>query len=198
MTILDDARAGMDLSIRPQDDLFGHVNGHWLETEEIPPDRSAWGAGSKLAVQAEEDVRALVEECASASDGVSTGSTAEHGSPTQQIGDLWRSFMDEERIEELGADPVQPDLAALQAIGSLADLVTFVGGLERRGMSGFFRAYINTDDRNSDRYVVNLLQGGIGLPDESYYREEKFAEIREAYVAYLTRIFELTGNPEPA
>src|SRR3954462_14450070 len=99
MTILDDARAGMDLSIRPQDDLFGHVNGHWLETEDIPPDPPAWGAGSKLAGQAEADVRALIEECSTASE-VSTGSTAGFGAPTQQIGDLWKSFMDEERIEE--------------------------------------------------------------------------------------------------
>jgi endothelin-converting enzyme/putative endopeptidase len=193
MTILDDARAGMDQSIRPQDDLFGHVNGRWLETEDIPPDRSAWGAGSKLAVQAEEDVRALIEECAA-----TESDAPDHRSPAKQIGDLWKSFMDEERIEALGADPIQPDIAALRAIESLPDLVTFVGGLERRGMSGFFGAYVNTDDRNSDRYVVNLLQGGIGLPDESYYREEKFAEIRAAYVAYLTRMFELSGHPAAA
>src|SRR3954469_17087707 len=111
MTILDDARAGMDQSIRPQDDLFGHVNGRWLETEEIPPDRSAWGAGSKLAVQAEEQVRTLVEECAAVE-------SPDRGTPAQQIGDLWTSFMDEDRIEALGAEPILADLAALSAIES--------------------------------------------------------------------------------
>src|SRR3954447_9806892 len=130
-TIPDDARAGMDQSIRPQDDLFGHVNGRWLETEEIPPDRSAWGAGSKLAVQAEEQVRALIEESAAAD-------VRDHGTPAQQIGDLWTAFMDEDRIEALGAEPIQADLAALRAIEELPELVAFVGSLERRGMSGFF------------------------------------------------------------
>ena len=59
-------------------------------------------------------------------------------------------------------------------------------------------AYVNTDDRDSDRYLVNLKQGGLGLPDESYYREEKFAEIRAAYVAHIARMFALAGWPDPA
>ena len=63
-------------------------------------------------------------------------------------------------------------------------------------MGSLFGSYIDTDDRNSDRYVVNLLQGGLGLPDESYYREEKFAEIRTAYVAYLEKMFALAEIPD--
>src|SRR6476620_1186842 len=80
MTILDDARPGMDLSVRPQDDLFAHVNGRWLETEEIPADKSRWGAFSLLAERSEQQVRDIAEECA--------GGDAPKGSPTQQIGDL--------------------------------------------------------------------------------------------------------------
>ena len=89
MTTLDDARPGMDESVRPQDDLFGHVNGRWLAETEIPADRSSWGAFAFIAEEAEQQVRAIIEQAATESGG------AEKGSPTQQIGDLWKSFMDE-------------------------------------------------------------------------------------------------------
>src|SRR5690349_3313431 len=100
MTILDDARAGMDESVRPQDDLFGHVNGRWMAETEIPSDRSAWGAFHALAEAAEDHVRALLEEADAEADD------AERGSTTQLIGHLYRSFLDEARVEELGAEPV--------------------------------------------------------------------------------------------
>jgi endothelin-converting enzyme/putative endopeptidase len=182
----------MDPSTRPQDDLFGHVNGRWLETEEIPSDKSRWGAFSLLADRAEQQVRDIVEECARFSAG-SRGSNADKGSPTQQIGDLWASFMDVDAVEARGAQPIQEDLAAVAALTDHEQLAAFIGGFERRGGGGFFRAYVDTDDRNSDRYLVNFLQGGLGLPDESYYRDEKFAAIREAYVPHLSRMLTLAG-----
>jgi putative endopeptidase len=191
VTILDDARAGMDPDIRPQDDLFRHMNGRWLETTEIPADRSAWGSFVELAEQSEARVRAIIE-------GLARTGGHEHGSNAQKIGDLFTSFMDEERIEELGAEPVRADLEAVAALPDLTALATFVGGLERRGGGGFFGAYVNTDDRNSERYLVTIVQGGLGLPDESYYREDKFAEIRTAYLAHLEKMLTLVGWPEPA
>ena len=190
MTILDDARAGMDTTVRPQDDLFGHVNGRWIDEEEIPSDRATWGAFALIAQRAEQQVRAIVEECAEAAVEAATGS------PTQQIGDLWTSFMAEERIEALGASPIAGDLARLAEVSDHRQLAAYVGGLERRGGSGFFGAYVDTDDRDSDRYLVNLLQGGLGLPDESYYREEKFADVRDAYVRYVERLLGLAGVPD--
>ncbi len=190
MTILDDARAGMDPDIRPQDDLFRHVNGRWLDSTEIPADRSAWGAFVMLAEQSEERAREIVEGLA--------GGTHEPGSNAQKIGDLFASFMDEERIEKLGAEPIRADLDAVAALSDVAALVAFVGGLERRGGGGFFGAYVNTDDRDSERYLLNIVQGGIGLPDESYYREDKFAEVRSAYLAYLEKLLDLAGWADAA
>jgi endothelin-converting enzyme/putative endopeptidase len=190
VTILDDAKDGMDLDIRPQDDLFGHVNGRWLATSEIPPDRSSWGAFVMLAELSEARVREIVEELAA--------SEPEQGTDAQKIGDLYTSFMDEERAEQLGAAPVRGDLDTLRAIDSHTDLAAFIGSLERNGGPGFFGAYVDTDAKNSDRYLVNFLQGGLGLPDESYYREEKFAEIRSAYLAHLERLFSLAGQPDGA
>jgi endothelin-converting enzyme/putative endopeptidase len=187
MTMLDEARPGMDPEVRPQDDLFGHVNGRWLDTEEIPSDRSSWGASSLLNELSEKRVRAIVEEAAEQADA------ADKGTPTQQIGHLWRSFMDEDRIEALGADPIRDDLRRVAETSDHTELAALIGELERTGGSGFFGAYVDSDDRDSDRYVVNLLQGGLGLPDESYYREGKFAEIRTAYRAFLARMFDLAG-----
>ncbi len=194
MTILDDARPGMDPDIRPQDDLFGHVNGRWLETTEIPADKSSWGSFVILADQAEKRVRDIIEELAA------TGESSPHepGSNAQKIGDLFRSFMDEQRIEELGAEPIRADLAAVAALTDLESLVELVGSLERRGGAGFFGAYVDTDDRDSDRYLVNLVQGGLGLPDESYYREDKFEAVRTAYLTHLEKILGLAGWPDPA
>jgi putative endopeptidase len=189
VTILDDARAGMNSEIRVQDDLFGHVNGTWLETEEIPSDRSSWGPFVMLSDEAEKQVREIIEACAS---GEITGDDA------TKIGDLYASFMDEERINALGAQPIQPRLAQIQALSDKSELGAFLGAFERDGGGGVFASYVDTDDRNSDRYIVNILQGGIGLPDESYYREEKFAEIREKYVAYMEKLFSLAEVEDPS
>ena len=189
--MLDDARPGMNPDIRPQDDLFGHVNGRWLDTTEIPGDRSAWGAFTALAEEAEHRVKAIIEELAE-------HGPHEPGSNAQKIGDLYSSFMDEARVEALGAEPIREDLVRLRGLGSHEELAAFVGSLERQGGSGFFGAYVDSDSRNSERYLVNLLQGGLGLPDESYYREEKFAAIREEYVAHLERMLALADWADPA
>ncbi len=187
--MLDDAHEGMAPDIRIQDDLFGHVNGGWLSTAEIPADRAVWGPFASLGDIAEEQVRAIIEACA---DGSVEGDEA------QKIGDLFASFMDEDRIEKLGHSPILPLLEEIDGLTDLASLAQFLGSFERRGGSGLFRSYVNTDDTNSERYVFNVLQGGIGLPDEAYYREEKFAETREKYTAYLERLLELAERPDPA
>jgi putative endopeptidase len=190
VTILDDARPGMDPDVRPQDDLFRHVNGRWLATTEIPADRSAWGSFVVLAEQSEARVREIIEGLAA--------EQHEPGSNAQKIGDLFTSFMAEDRIERLGAEPLREHLAEVEAIADLDSLAASVGALERRGGGGFFGAYVDTDSRNSDRYLVHLVQGGIGLPDESYYRDDKFADIRTAYVSHVERLLGLAGWADPA
>ncbi len=190
MSILDDARPGFDHAIRPQDDLFGHVNGQWLATEEIPSDRSSWGPFVTLADQAEEHVRAIIEELAAAAPNAAT----EQG----KIAALYASFMDEETVERRGIEPIRPLLDAVASIHDTRDLAALLGELERVGGAGLFGSYIDTDSKNSDRYLFHLTQGGLGLPDESYYRDEKFAEIRTAYVAYLERILSLADVPDAA
>ncbi len=193
MSILDDARPGMDPAIRPQDDLFGHVNGTWLDTSDIPSDRSSWGPFVILADEAEQHVRAIIEELAQrAADG--DGSLTDE---QRKIATLYASFMDEDSIRARGLEPARPMLDAVAALSDVRDLAAFLGEFERLGGSGLFGSYVDTDDRDSDRYLVHLVQGGLGLPDESYYREETFAEVRDKYVAYLSRMLTLAGHASP-
>ncbi|HTW16276.1 MAG TPA: M13-type metalloendopeptidase [Nocardioides sp.] len=191
MTILDDAREGMNLDIRPQDDLFGHVNGRWLDETEIPSDRSSWGPFVQLADAAESDVKAIIESLAA-------GDAASMTDDARKIGDLFASFMDTDAIDAKGLRPVRPLIDAVDSLRDVRDLAAFLGEFERIGGHGLFGSYIDSDDRNSDRYLFHLVQGGLGLPDESYYRDEKFAEVRDKYVAYLTRLLTLAEHPDPA
>jgi putative endopeptidase len=194
VTILDDAREGMNPDIRPQDDLFGHVNGTWLEVAEIPSDRSSWGPFISLADTAEQQVHAIIEELAAGS-ALDEAADAEDA---RKIAALYSSFMDTDAIAARGTAPIEPLIAEVEAVSDLRGLATFLGGFERKGGSGAFGSYVDTDAKKSDRYLFNITQGGLGLPDESYYREEKFAEIRQAYLAYLTRLFELAGRSDAA
>ena len=195
MSILDSARSGMDPDTRPQDDLFGHVNGRWLEEAEIPADRSSWGAFVTLADTAEQQVREIIEQLAAGTEPDADDPRA--AEDARKIGDLFASFMDTERLQALGARPLRPLVDAVAGLRDVRDLAAFLGEFERLGGYGLFGSYVNTDDRDSDRYLFHLGQGGLGLPDESYYREEKFAEIRTAYVAYLARLLALGGHESP-
>ncbi len=89
---------------------------------------------------------------------------------------------------------MQPLIDAVAALRDVRDLAAFVGEFERIGGHGLFGSYVDTDRKDSDRYLVYLFQGGLGLPDESYYREDKFAEIREKYVAYLAALLRLADH----
>ncbi|MCU1369969.1 MAG: peptidase [Ilumatobacteraceae bacterium] len=192
MTTTEPVLDGADPGIRPQDDLFGHVNGAWLATAEIPADLAVSGGFIDLALEAEEIVGEIVGE---ARDAVVSGE-AGLSDDRRKLGDLYASFLDVEHVDELGAEPIAADLAAIAAVADTSELVRLIGRFQREGAGGLVDAYVNTDDRRSDRNIVNLVQGGIGLPDESFYREDGFTEIRDAYVAHVARILQLTGQDE--
>lgn len=181
-------RSGIELSelspeIRPQDDLFRHVNGSWLDRTEIPDDKARWGSFHLIAEQAEKDVHAIVEESQS----------AEAGTEARKIGDLYASFMDTERIESLGAAPLGEQLARVDAVTDVPSLLRTVGELEREGVGGFIGTYIEPDPGNPQRYVVFFVQSGLSLPDESYYRLENFDKTRTAFRSYAATVLSLAG-----
>lgn len=178
----------LDPSIRPQDDLFRHVNGKWIDRTEIPSDKARYGSFYVLAEEAEKAVRDIIVEA----------QDADPGTEERKFGDLYASFMDEERAEELGATPLAPMLASIDEVTSIDGALAELGRLERTGITGFAQLFVDNDPGNPERYLVFVEQGGLGLPDESYYREEKFAEIRTAYLSFLERMFTLAGLDNPA
>ncbi len=180
--------AELDETIRPQDDLFRHVNGKWIARTEIPSDKARYGSFYLLAEEAEKAVRDIIVESQS----------AEPGTEARKVGDLYASFLDESRVEELAAQPIAAAIAESEAIDSIESLLTTLGRLERGGSSGFVQVFVDNDPGQPERYLVFLEQGGIGLPDESYYREEKFADIRVKYVAYLEKMLTLAGLEDAA
>jgi putative endopeptidase len=176
----------LDPSIRPQDDLFRHVNGRWLTRTEIPADRARDGSFRILAEEAEKAVREIVEGAASAPEG----------SEERKFGDLYASFMDAERAEQLGSQPISDTLAAARAVSSIPELLETLGRLERLGIGGLYQLFVRTDPGNPQHYVVFFEQAGISLPDESYYREERFTRVRNSFVGHVQRMFELAGLPD--
>ena len=172
----------MDPSIRPQDDLFRHFSGTWLDTYEIPADRASDGVSRELYDIAEVQVRQIIES-ASGSD------------EAQKISDLFKSFMDTDGIKSRGLSPLSSELAEIDAITDLSSFISTMGRLELGGIGGIFGAAVYADPMKSDTNIFHMGQGGISLPDESYYREEQFAPIREAFVDHLTKMGALANVP---
>ena len=183
-------RAYRDAKVRPQDDLFRHINGKWLAESTIPADRPLDGAFYKLRDKSEADLRAIIEETAARADNAS-------GSEARKVGDLFASFMDEARADRLGLAPIKDDLDEIEAIKDKPSLVKTLAKLGRVGIDGPFGVSVDTDAKRSDRYILYFSQGGLGLPDESYYRLEKFKPILDAYVLHVRKMFELAGLPDP-
>ncbi len=174
----------VDTSVRPQDDLYRHINGTYLREHEIPADRARDGAFMVLRDLSEQRVRDIITEAAAAEDA--TGEA-------KQVGDLYASFMAEERIEALGTGPLQPDLELFTAARDKEALARAMGTLGSTGVGGAVALFVDTDFNDPDRYSVFLWQSGLGLPDESYYREDAHAETRAAYLAHVAAMLGLSG-----
>ena len=176
----------LDPRTRPQDDLFRHVNGAWITRTEIPSDKARYGSFYVLAEAAEKAVQDIILEAQAAAPGTEE----------RKYGDLYASFMDEERINALGAAPLVPLLAKVAEVTDIRSLLETLGALERAGTTGFLQLFVDNDPGRPDRYLVFLEQGGIGLPDESYYREDSFAEVRAKYRLFVGRMLTLAGMDE--
>jgi putative endopeptidase len=191
-------KSGLDLStfdksVRPQDDLFRHVNGTWLKNTEIPADRPLTGTFVQLADKSEADLYSLIEE-------LSGNPNRKAGTVAQQVGDLFISFTDEKRINALGAEPLKPTLARIDAITTPAELARVIGELSIIGLPGPVGGFIDADAGDPTKVALYLFQGGTTLPDRDYYLldDPKFVEIRAKYVEYLEKTFTMAGRPDAA
>ncbi len=185
MDPMSSVKSGIDIPsldplVRPQDDLFRHYNGKWINEYEMPADRSSDGIFRKLHDEAEARVREIIEN--------STGS-----GEAQKIGDLYKSFMDTDAIKARGISPIVDDLAAIDGITNLKEFITVMARLEMRGIGGIFGAAIYPDAMDSNTNILYMGQGGLSLPDESYYREEQFAQIRTAFLDHIAKMCQLVG-----
>lgn len=178
--------SGGDPAVRAQDDLYRHVNGRWLATAEIPSDRARYGEFHRLAEEAEQHVRELVEQA------VADPAGGPEPSETAKVAALYAAFMDTEGIEAAGTAPLEADLALVRAATDRPGLARAMGALERTGVGGAIGLFVDTDSDDPNAYALYLTQSGIGLPDESYYREETNAAIREAYPGHVARQLALT------
>ncbi len=185
--------ANFDTSVSPGDDFYEYVNGTWLANTLIPPDRSNYGSFSALEDTAEEDLREIIEAAAA--------QNAPEGSDAQKVGDFFTSFMDEERIESLGAEPLQATLAEIAAITNKDAMLVKMAELNHIGVQMPIGSYIDNDAMQSDQYITYLTQWGLGLPDRDWYLSESDAsheEARAAYSKYITQVLELAGYDRAA
>lgn len=169
--------------MRIQDDLYRHVNGTWLKTAVIPADRSSDGAFITLRDLSEKRVRAIIESA--------TGSAE-----ATKISDLYTSFMAADAIEAKGYSPILKDLAMCDSIETLKDFISTMSWLEARGLGGVFGSFIYADQMDASTNILYLAQGGISLPDESYYRDDQYSEIRDAFLVHVEAMFALVGIKE--
>ena len=186
--------AHTDTSVRPQDDLFRFVNGQWLATAEIPADRPSSGAFTTLRDESEAACRQIVEELAEQFSSVAPEGASEVLATNRgRVGALYEAFMDEAHLEELGAEPLAEELAPVLGASSKEELARALGEMTPVGFMGVVGADVEVDINDPERYTSWVGQSGLGLPDESYYREEAQAPLRQAYVEHVARMMALAG-----
>ncbi len=194
--------AAMDRTTAAGVDFYGFANGAWMKSAVIPDDRSSTGPFLQIAEQVEARTKAIVEQCALA--------RAAHGSPEQRIGDAYASFLDEAAVAALGARPVQPALARVEAIKDKVALASYLGEKLRADVDPLNNTNFETshvlglwaeqDLNDPSRVAPYLLQGGLGMPDRSYYLDASLhmQELRTKYVDYLRTVLDLAGVPQAA
>ncbi len=179
---------GIDVTIKPGDNFFNHVNKAWYDKAVIADDQVGVGAYRFLNIPQRKLLEDILEE-------VSSG-THEKGSADQMVGDFYSSGMDTLRINERGFEPIQLLLDNINSIKTISELMQFVTNEFKSGNRSLISMGISPDDKNSSVNILHFGQTGLGLPDRDYYfkTDESTIEIQKAYQSYLSKLFELTGN----
>ena len=180
---------GIDSTVRPQDDLFMHLNGEWLKHTPIPAEKSSYGSFEILADESEVNIRAIITEAIEGNPPA--------GSDLQKIGDFFLSYMDEETINQRGVQPLQKELAKIDQLTTKQAIVEHLGYLQTLDVGGPLGFYVDQDDKNSTQYLAAVVQSGTSLPDRDYYLkdDEKYLSARTALKKYITTLFELSNLP---
>ncbi|HET9641752.1 MAG TPA: M13 family metallopeptidase [Candidatus Paceibacterota bacterium] len=183
----------LDRSVRPQDDFFRYASGGWMEKNPIPKEESRWGSFTMLRKQTDHQLQALVKK-------VIATKRAKHGGAEQMIRDLYRSGMDLKTRRKRGLTPLSELVERVAGIRTKDDVIKAIAHLERRGVGGVWGTGIDQDEKNSEKYIIYIAQDGLGMPDRDYYLKDdaESKRVRDAYLAYLIRLFELSGRTASA
>ena len=181
--------AAEDKSVKPGDDFYRFVDGHWLTTEKIPADQSSWGAFEVLHEQAQVDVKAIIEGSAAAH--------APQGTIEQKIGDFYQAFLDTGKINQLGLTPAKQGLDAIAALKTHNEVAALIAD-PRVPVDGPVGYGITLDEKNPDRYIVDIAQSGLSLPDREYYlkSDAQFVDIRAKFVKHVEKMLRLAGHKD--
>ncbi|WP_373886766.1 M13 family metallopeptidase [Duganella sp. BJB1802] len=182
----------IDPAVRAQDDLFTHMNGKWLATTEIPADKASWGSFAKLRDDIQPQLRAIIEGAAANQAG---------GPEAQRIGDFYASFMDEAKLEQLGLTPLNAELAKIDAVNNKKQLPALIAHLNKIGVTAPYGYGIHQDNKDSTKYVVDLGQDGLGLPDRDYYLkadDKKLADALAKYELHVAKMLTMAGDAHGA
>jgi putative endopeptidase len=181
--------ANMDTSVKACEDFYQYADGGWVKANPVPADKSAWGSFPQLTDHNRDILKSILDE-------VSAKKDWPRGSLEQKVGDFYASGMDEAAIEKAGTTALKPWLDKADGLKSDSDLASLLGELRLNGLAGAFNFMVAQDARESTRYIGILNQGGLGLPDRDYYfkEDQKTKEIRDKYVAHMTKMLELAGE----
>jgi putative endopeptidase len=183
----------MDKSVKPGDDFFRYVNGTWFDKTEIPADRTRWGSFDELRQNTDKDALAILKDAAS--------KKLDPKSDQAKAVNVYKTYMDTISRNKLGIKPIKSTLAKIDAVKSIADLNKLIIEMQPQGGLGFYGIGVGPDAKNSNKNVVNIGLGSLGLPDRDYYVSEDAdsKEKREKYVAHVARMLQLIGDkPEVA
>jgi putative endopeptidase len=192
-------RSGIDLqyvdgSVRPEDDAYQYLNGKWLRTFQLPPDKATVGSFTAIEDATEDELRSIVEgldQTAAAGDG---------DADAKKLADLYASFMNEEQIEALGLKPLQAEFAAIDAVKDMSAIPALIAHMNAIGAVAPYGLGINLDARNSTQYAVTLYQSGLGMPDRDYYLKDdaKLKDARASYQAHIEKMLSMAGESKAA
>jgi putative endopeptidase len=181
----------VDPAVRPQDDLYRHLNGRWLDTFQLPPDKGSYDSFVYIKDATQEQLRGIVE-------GLDTAVAlqAVPDPDARKIADFNASFMDEARLERLGLEPLKADFAAIDGIAGKRDISALIARFNRTGAAAPFDFGIDPDPKDSTRYAVTLTQSGLSLPDRDYYLKDdaKFKDVRAKFLVHVQTMLEMAGD----
>ena len=181
---------GMDRSVKPGDDFFRYVNGHWVATTQIPADKTSYGAFPMLFDLSEQRVRTIVDQWAA-------DKSLKPASDEAKVATIYRAFLDDATAEKLDAKPLQPYLDAVKKAETREDIARLMGRAQGSFGSTFFAGFVTDDQKNPDRYALYLNQSGLGLPDREYYLRDNFKEQKARYQTYVADMLRLAGWDDP-